>query len=97
MKKDPNSHRSEIWMKRNDFTTNQHCRALLVKLFDIFHIKYEFKSSSIIVWYSDSDRYRITLDPEKVIVKLINKRTGAVKEYWKPEPYYDMCMDIVQS
>ena len=39
MKKDPNSHRSKIWMKRNDFTTNQHCRALLVKLFDIFHIE----------------------------------------------------------
>lgn len=97
MKKDPNSHRSEHWMKRNDFTTNQNCRALLVKLFDIFSIKYEFKSSSIIVWYSDSDRYRITLDHEKVLVKLINKRTGAITEYWKPEPYYDMCMDIVQS
>lgn len=97
MKKDPNSHRSQIWMKRNDFTTNQNCRALLAKLFDIFSIKYEFKSSSILVWYSDSDRYRITLDHEKVLVKLINKRTGAITEYWKPEPYYDMCMDIVQS
>lgn len=59
MKKDPNSHRSKHWMKRNDFTTNQNCRAFLVKL--------------------------------------VNKRTGAIKEYWKSEPYYDMCMDIVQS
>lgn len=90
MKKDPNSHRSQRWMKRNDFTTNQNCRAFLVKLFNIFSIKYEFKSSSIIVWHSESERYRIT-------VKLINKQTGAVKEYWKSEPYYDMCMDIVQS
>ena len=97
MKRDPNSHRSQIWMKRNDFTTNQQCRAFLIKLFDIFHIKYEFKASSILVWYSDREHYRVILDPEKVLVKLINKRTGAVKEYWKPEPYYDMCMDIVQS
>lgn len=75
-------------MKRNDFTTNQQCRAFLIKLFDIFHIKYEFKASSILVWYSDREHYRVILDPEKVLVKLINKRTGAVKEYWKPEPYY---------
>ena len=45
MKKDPNSHRSQIWMKRNDFTTNQQCRAFLIKLFDIFHIKYEFNEA----------------------------------------------------
>lgn len=97
MKKDPNSHRSQHWMKRNDFTTNQNCRDFLVRLFNILSIKYEFKSSSIIVWHSESERYRITLDHEKVLVKLINKQTGAVKEYWKSEPYYDMCMDIVQS
>ena len=40
------------------------------------------------------EKYRIVIDPENIMVKLINKRTGTVKAYWKDNPFQEVCADI---
>ena len=47
----------------------------------------------MIVRYND-EKYRIVIDPENIMVKLINKRTGTVKAYWKDNPFQEVCADI---
>lgn len=97
MKKQKNSCRSVRWMQRNDFRTNPECRAYLTRLFDRYGINYQFKGNCIIIWCDDAEQYRITLDEDNTLVKLIDRRTGEVHHYPADNPYTQMCLDIVRA
>lgn len=96
MKKDKNSSRSRRWMQYNDFTQNEKCKDFLVKLFELYGIEHEFKGKYLIARYQ-SEVYRIVIDAENVIVKLINRRSGVVRRYYSDRPYKAMCEDIISA
>jgi YbbR domain-containing protein len=93
MKKEKNSCRSKKWLHYNDFINNPNCTQFLVKLFHNYGIGYQFKNNCVIVRYNN-EKYRIVIDAENIMVKLINKRTGTVKAYWKDNPFQEVCADI---
>lgn len=60
-------------------------------------VRYQFKGNCIIVWCDDAEQYRITLDEDNILVKLIHRRTGEVHHYPADNPYTQMCLDIVRA